>query len=221
MTNEELKEERKKFKKRLWIKIAGKLLDRDLNFDEENKRWYFDDINKIYNIEQVTNVEILEEEHGGVITKTSGKDKRKVSIGKGIVGGIILGPAGAIIGGTQGKVKKNSTSLSEDVVFCDSLSVKISIKDEEPLILPLISEAINKKEKQYTQQLKMAQTILNEFETLAGHQFGIVQEEIAQKDEHQADDKYSKLIKLKELLDNNIITQDEFNNEKEKILNQS
>lgn len=36
----------------------------------------------------------------------------------------------------------------------------------------------------------------------------------------KTDDKYDQLAKLKNLLDNNIITQEEFDNEKEKILNQ-
>lgn len=82
MTREEEKEEAKRFNKRIWISVVGKILDRDFNFDEDGKRWYYDDINNIHTIDEVKNVEILEEEHEGVVTKTKGKDKRKVSIGK-------------------------------------------------------------------------------------------------------------------------------------------
>lgn len=218
MTREEEKEEAKRFNKRIWISVVGKILDRDFNFDEDGKRWYYDDINNIHTIDEVKNVEILEEEHEGVVTKTKGKDKRKVSIGKGLVGAVLLGPAGAIIGGTQGKVKKNSTSISENVSLCDKLTLKITMENDELTIL-LISETIDKKDQQYKKQIESANSVLNEFETLAGHKFGI-EETIEDSSQPETQDKYTKLMKLKELLDVNAITQEEFEQEKQKILNQ-
>lgn len=74
------------------------------------------------------------------ITKT----KNKPSIGKAIVGGVIAGPAGAVIGGVGGKKSKGETkgfnttnSTSTDIPICNYYSLYINIDNfiEELVLL--------------------------------------------------------------------------------------
>ena len=77
--------------------------------------------NSIYNFENILGYELIED--GNTIVNTTGK--KKASVGKAIVGGALLGDAGAIIGGTSGK----TSSKSVETHYCNNLKLKITIND--------------------------------------------------------------------------------------------
>lgn len=62
------------------------------------------------------------------VTISNSKSKKGVSLGGAIVGGALLGPMGAVAGGVGlGKTKTTGQSVSEEVLTCSHLGVRIDI----------------------------------------------------------------------------------------------
>lgn len=122
-------------------------------------------------------------------------EKKKISIGKAIVGGAIFGPVGAILGGFMGKSKKKK----KEVILL------INYKGEEvPLILNKISfdaieQLLPNKKAQATRQTNIQGSNSNQFSQIQSNS-------------------YDELEQLAQLRDKGIITDDEFNLKKKQIL---
>lgn len=193
---------------------------RKIYINQNTKEWYYhNNLNKILSFDNVVDIEIIEDEASKTITKTKGTDKRKVSLGKGIVGGVLLGPVGAIIGGTQGKVKKNSTSVSKEKNYCTELSILITTNCPElsSVTINLIGVKTDKNSIIYKNAKTQAQKIISLFKSFYNKKENELQQ-INITNVSPEQDNYDKLIKLKQLLDEGILTEEEFEREKQKLL---
>lgn len=85
----------------------------------------------------IIDVDLIEDETSESITKgtntTEGKAKKHIAPVKGAIGGMVFGPAGAIIGATSGKtdIKTKTTvnTVTKNVDYCTKLALKITLND--------------------------------------------------------------------------------------------
>lgn len=92
----------------------------------------------------IINVDLIEDEESISKTtgtnKTKGKAQKHIAPIKGIIGGAVLGPAGAMIGGTSGKTdiksKTKVNTTTKNIYYCTNLSIKITLNDiNNPMIM--------------------------------------------------------------------------------------
>lgn len=168
-------------------------IDGRLHIDKENKRWYiggFDDANKIYPIEDIEQISIS---IGGKVANTTTVSSKKGTIPRAVVGGILAGRTGAVIGAMTAK-SHASSQTSE----CQTATVYIKLKgNSTPLFI----------------------TFLNSDMAHQAHDFLIeaIGAEIESKLPVEASSA-DELRKFKSLLDDGIITQEEFDVKKKQLL---
>lgn len=133
--------------------------------------------------------------------------KGKSGLGRAVGGGLLFGPGGAIVGAITGKKEKDLTINQlllriylkfDDVETSESIPIIIFRK------VPINSIEYKDLEKELKEITDFLDTLLPQ------HNNQTLETNMKQS-----------LIDLKELLDAGIITQDEFNNEKTKILSRS
>ena len=131
--------------------------------------------------------------------------KSKSIIGRALLGGVLLGPVGAIVGGMTG-IGDKSIKVSD----VDNI-VSISCVNENKEVMLLFS-CTNKKVKKVFEYLKKnyADKYKKPEEVKFNEQQKRTEENISIADE---------LRKLKELLDDGILTKDEFEQQKNRLLN--
>lgn len=183
---------------------ATKKIGNYIEFDENNRQWLIPDgfngkkVNpKIYNFDDIVGFELLED--GDSITKGG--------IGRAIVGGALLGGVGAIVGGVTGKKKTKSV--------VNSLRVKITVNDtSKPTIYVNL---LNSKTKTNSFIYKVSYTSAQEILSMLSV---ITENQNEKEDKENSTSVADELMKLKGLLDEGILTEEEFNTQKNRILNQ-
>ena len=162
-----------------------------LSIDENKKLFkiYF----KVYHFENLNTYELMENNS----SITSGG----LGIGRAIVGGALLGGVGAVLGGVT--KKRKSTDLVE------SLKILITFKGikQTSTTIDFITKK-QQKDKKYDKQLESAK------ETLAGLDY--ISASVTT--DPQPTDSADEIRKFKSLLDDGIITQDEFDTKKSELL---
>lgn len=169
--------------------------------DEENKQWVIPDgfMNgkiknaRIHSYSDIIDFELLED----------GTSVAKGGLGRAVVGGLLFGGVGAVVGGVTGGKKANE--------ICTNLKVKITVKDmDSPTeYINLITTPTKKSGIIYKSSYSIAQNILSLLQVMCDNVQVPVEESISVADE---------LKKFKELLDSGAITQEEFDNQKAKLL---
>lgn len=139
------------------------------------------------------------------------EDGNSILQGKGLstaLGGIAFGGVGALVG-SAGKRKSQNT--------CTMLILRLSMKDiNQPLInLNYIFGEVSKDSLTYKTAIENAKKLAATFSYIQS-QNNDISESTLQKNEISAPDE---LLKCKKLLDDGIITQDEFQSMKTKLLN--
>ncbi|CAM3820976.1 SHOCT domain-containing protein [Flavobacterium gelidilacus] len=216
-SSNETKEENNNYKEK-----AKKVLDELKDFEAENitlsdfsgmsvafdnnrkKICFVDAVYKpwIYNFSDILESEIVID--GQTVTKKSG------TIGRSVVGGILAGGAGAIIGGTTG-----STTTNEKI---NSILVKITINNTINPIFKIIflNTTIEKNSILYTIPFTSS-------EKLHGIIAGFIKQTENKKNEPKENNLTisDELIKLKKLVDDGILNDEEFQIQKKKLLDKN
>ncbi len=152
--------------------------------------------------ETIKSVEV--EQEVKLITESKGETKKKGVVKRSIVGGVLFGPAGAIIGGATAKEKTNVQAQTRQEI----IRTLVVTRDDpyKPVLRFSYDANLEKKLRDI-----LAQNQAKEIPTVQATY-------IEQKNDVPnliADE----LIKLKQLMDQGILSQEEFDQQKEKLLN--
>lgn len=183
--------------------------------DDRNKKWrYYPNISLTgkpkgepmeFTFGNVVSCEI--EEDGAVQTSI-----KKKGLGRAVVGGILFGGAGAIVGATTG-----SSKIIEKPII-NSLNLKVDLVDVmmPRVVIPVIRTKTSIHSSTYILLRKYAEDMAKEFQKMI-EDTGTIDNEPTY---HQASSTADELRKYKELFDDGIITQEEFNAKKKQLLEQ-
>ncbi|MGC3746865.1 SHOCT domain-containing protein [Enterococcus faecalis] len=167
-----------------------------LKIDDTRKLFKYK--SEIFNYTDLISFELIEDgnqvTHGGI------------SLGRAALGGILFGTSGAAITGAS-KIKK------EDKNYCSQLDIMIHVKNspKPTKFIKLITFKIDKSKFMYKQMANTAKEIL-------GGLNYILDNIETQTSSDNAIDQFDNLKKLKELLDMGILSQEEFDKKKQKLL---
>ena len=167
-----------------------------IKIDEARKLFKYK--SEIFNYTDLISFELIEDgnqvTHGGI------------SLGRAALGGILFGTSGAAITSAS-KIKK------EDKDYCSQLDIMIHVKNspKPTKFIKLITFKIDKSKFMYKQMANTAKEIL-------GGLNYILDNIETQTSSDTAIDQFDNLKKLKELLDMGILSQEEFDKKKQKLL---
>lgn len=177
-----------------------------VEFDDNQKKWLIlspilgkRDKSKVYNYSDIADFELLED----------GESISQGGLGRALAGGALFGGTGAIVGGVTGKRKNKS--------ICNSLKIKVTLKDiNNPVVYITFLNSKTKKDsfvyktfyKDAQECLSVLQLICNSQETSSNSdQSNTTIESVADE-----------IKKFKNLLDEGILTQEEFDAKKKELL---
>ncbi|EPI04649.1 hypothetical protein D920_00189 [Enterococcus faecalis 13-SD-W-01] len=167
--------------------------------DTENRQFKTTDISKpgnIYNLDQIEGYEIVE----------NGSSVSSGGLGRAAVGALTFGGAGAIVGAVTGK--KKSRTVVENL----KIKFKMNNLDTPVVYLQLLSHSVKQNSIIYKDAIILADKILSTLDILLKED----SEKTSTKQNFSASDE---IRKFKELLDEEIITQEEFDLKKKELLN--
>lgn len=185
---------------------ANRIIENTVFIDDKRKKWYYDSGKKaffyfnddaaippVFNFEDVLEVSIASGEK--TISAVSSTKKLK-GIRKAAVGGLIAGAPGALLGGIMAE-SKTSTHVTETQDYFVNVVID---GEEEILSMPFPTE-------QSAEKVKLAlATMIND------------SEEIKKEPTASTVSIPDEIRKFKELLDDGIITQEEFDTKKKQLL---
>ena len=146
----------------------------------------------LFSYDQIVSFELLE----------NGESVASGGIGRAALGGVLFGGVGAVVGASTRSYKS----------VCEELKIKVTVKDykDPAFYIPLIAVQASKISSVYKERMKMAQNILSKLQL------------ITSADTHRksvSTDKFEEIKKYKILLDEGIISQEEFECKKKELLN--
>ena len=94
-----------------------------------------------YKFSDIINIEYIYKTHQNFSTNTTSISKKKPSIGRALVGGVVLGPAGTIIGGTSGKTRTNSSSKTTSEEVTDNLMIIVYLRNYGQIELNFLDDS--------------------------------------------------------------------------------
>lgn len=161
---------------------------------------------RIYTPDDLIDYEIRVDNEIVVTSKT----KTKKGVGKAIAGGLLFGDAGAIAGAVAGNSKSSTTSVQKEI---HHYSLALKVNDiNKPSFITNIDSA------------ELAEDVIATLDIISKHKIGEPAEmtdyrnpDISNKENGEID-KFTEIKKYKDLLDEGIITQEEFNDKKKEIL---
>lgn len=148
----------------------------------------------IYNCKDIIDFELIEDDNS----------ISKGGVGRALVGGVLFGGVGAIVGSSTAHKKKET---------CTKLQIKITMNNiDNPVVyISLIDYEVKKNSLSYKINVSLAQEILSLLDVLCqANKSNMLNE----KQGSDADE----ILKFKDLLDRGIITEEEFNAKKAKLL---
>lgn len=179
---------------------------------------------RIIDFKDILSYSINKKEHNDSKTET----KRKHGIGRAVVGGVLLGPVGAAVGGLTSK--KETQTISKD--FVDHLGVVVNLNDGTSFEIEYFDTTLKADDSLVTdciKQVNQLTTVLEAGIENAKRQqtetVTIKPKKVEENNEQPvqsaspAADPLDKIKKLKGLLDIGAITQEEFDAKKKQLLN--
>jgi hypothetical protein len=183
---------------------ATKKISSFIEFDDDQDKWLIPDgfmgkkkNPKIYNYSDIVDFELLEDEETVI----------KGGLGKSIVGGVFFGNIGAIVGGTTGQKKSKAV--------CKSLKIKITLRDlQNPVVyINFLSTETKKSSFIYKCIYDTAQECLSALQLICNNE-DTTEENYNAAQISSADE----IMKFKNLMDNGVITKEEFEAKKKQLL---
>lgn len=173
-----------------------KIYNKYISIDEKSKLFT---INKhVYEYSSLLSYELLED--GASVTKGG--------LGRAVVGGVLFGGVGAIVGGVTGKKRSRN--------ICDSMKIRVSLKNASKDVeyITIVSYPIKTNSYEYGEAQKLAQECITALDYISN--FNQYQKSsYVQPRSISAPDE---IMKYKTLLDNEVITQEEFDTKKKQLL---
>lgn len=192
-------EENNNYKEKLKTFNATKKIGKFIEFDDNTKQILIKDKleNKLLEYKDIVEYELLVDDDESIT---------KGGLGRAVVGGVLFGGVGAVVGGITDK-KKSKTVIN-------SLKVKITINNinKPDIYINLVTSQLKANSILYKVAANEAQEIIS---TLAIISKSNDIKENTNSNVSVADE----LIKLKGLLEDGILSQEEFDIEKNKLLN--
>lgn len=151
----------------------------------------------LFNFDQIVDFELLED----------GESIASGGLGRAAIGALAFGGTGAVVGGVTGKKKTKGT--------CTTMEIKVTVKDypRPAFYIKLVQTQMKKDSLTYKSVSKMAQDILSSLQLITDRTAS-VSDESSSVQVSSADE----IRKFKELLDDGIITEEEFNTKKKELL---
>jgi len=177
-----------------------------VEFDDNRKKWLIlsavlgkRDKSKVYNYSDIVDFELLED----------GESVTQGGLGRALVGGVLFGGAGAVVGGVTGKRKNKEV--------CNSLKVKVTLRDiNNPVVyISFLSAATKKDSFTYKTFYNSAHECLSVLQLICDTQEAPVNNN---GNNSVAGSVADEIKKFKNLLDEGILTQDEFDAKKKELL---
>lgn len=177
-----------------------------IEFDDNQKKWLIlspilgkRDKSNVYKYSDIDDFELLED----------GESMSQGGLGRALVGGALFGGAGAVVGGVTGKRKNKEV--------CNSLKIKITLRDiNNPVVyIAFLNTATKKEGFIYKTHYQLAHECLSVFQLICDKQ----EMPVNNKDNNNAvGSAADEIKKFKNLLDEGILTQDEFDAKKKELL---
>lgn len=120
----------------------------------------------IHLFSSIKGAEVNKEESYRVITTESGRSKKHVSLGKAVVGGVLLGPVGAFTGGAMGKTTTRCNSVSNSIPICNHIGVIVDIDGFKSEVI-LLNNTVDQSSRTYKNALQNAEEIVSKLHYLA------------------------------------------------------
>lgn len=176
-----------------------------LSVDDNHRKWYCTVVSPrmqlvqspIYDFDQIESACIEEDDY--VVTSTKKRD-----LGRTIVGGVLFGEVGAVVAAMTEK----SSSVSSTVVNKISVAIQLKNAEETTVRITVSMDAVKRGTPRYSTARNTAEEILRGLESI------LPSEESAPT----VADSAAEIRKFKALLDDGIITQDEFDAKKKQLL---
>ena len=155
---------------------------------------------EIFSYDQIVDYELLED----------GASILKGGVGRAAVGGLLFGKTGAIVGGVTRKQKS----------VCNSMQIKLTVRNyfEPAFYINMITSEMKKDSREYEELYKCAQDILSKLQLLTSE----AEEQAAQQSQNAVSenqiDPVEEIRRFKELMDEGILTEEEFMAKKKQIL---
>ena len=231
----EERSEKKKQEKAEYSKVLNKFKNNDA---KKFENYYFDlkdnQILEIQNIfskkyrisdfKDVLSYSINKKEHNDSKTET----KRKHGIGRAVVGGVLLGPVGAAVGGLTSK--KETQTISKD--FVDHLGVVVNLNDGTSFEIEYFDTTLKADDSLVTESIDKVNELATILEAgianakkqpddpqIETTEAAVEQSTPSTPQSSPATDPLDEIKKLKGLLDIGAITQEEFDAKKKQLLN--
>ena len=173
----------KKKKKKIEFEIDQLEKDRIKEIDRiKNNRWKFIggksfsynltegkiNINgNIYLFSDIKGAEIIRQDSYRVVTTSTGKSKKHISLGGGLLGAAVAGPIGAAVGGSVlGKTKSKGQTFSSSIPTCNHIGVNVNANGFISEIV-LLSGNVDQSSQICEKVLKIAQEIVDKLRCLS------------------------------------------------------
>lgn len=181
--------------------IPTKVIGTAIQFDDNNKKMLIPSLygkDNIYSYNDIVSFELLEDDE----VVTSG------GLGRAAVGGVLFGGAGAVVGAVTGRKNKG---------VCHSLGIKLTINNiNQPVVyISFIQTKTKTDSATYKIAANQAQECLSVFQLICDKQEASTS---SSENNNARSSNADEIRKFKELLDDGILTQEEFDKKKKELL---
>ena len=121
----------------------------------------------IHLFSSIKGAEVNKEDSYRVVTTETGKSKKHGSLGGAVAGGLLLGPVGAVVGGSAlGKTTSKGNSISNSIPTCNHIGVIVDIDGFKSEVI-LLNNTVDQSSSVYKRALQNAEEMVSKLHFLA------------------------------------------------------